>query len=436
MDNRREEPAWTTHARRITPGEEIIINRDDDAEEGDLGLRRSRTADTAREKMAEGEKVPDRDVDDSGGSSSSRTVAVGDEIEMKDRQSSGEASDMSGGQRETADNEGNEDDDDGGQRTPPLAEYREGNHLIIERNRGEGEEVSDKWRFMLINQIEVEVIRNHYSDKPAERSTFKHPHPLKHKEVDELITHLPKSIEHAISRVQDGGAHAIDSLGLGLMRPSSSVDSLEARPRSTSPADAGPSTRTPRRDEQGLTNDQEGDLEEEGETESDEEQALEDTLPNQSRTTKKSRLKPKTPKTAINTGKRRNPLQRLFGGLKSGNSGESTAEEGRGSPDPGLQSPPAIASPRKIQPYPSRTDRNQDLSLSRTLSVPRTTSIRFAPDSSPSSNAAPGSNNYGNNAPGFKRNPTLAMFRAPSVHSDDEIDESPTVKFKLPDKRR
>lgn len=41
MDTRRDnEPAWTTHARRINPGQEIRVNRDDDPEEGDMGVRR------------------------------------------------------------------------------------------------------------------------------------------------------------------------------------------------------------------------------------------------------------------------------------------------------------------------------------------------------------------------------------------------------------
>lgn len=85
MDARNNEPAWTTHARRVVPGQDIVINRDD--EEGDLGLR--------REEQSE---------------SSGETKPVS--YEMADRS-----------------------------RTPPLAEYREGHHLIIERKLSNSSEV-------------------------------------------------------------------------------------------------------------------------------------------------------------------------------------------------------------------------------------------------------------------------------------------------------
>jgi NhaP-type Na+/H+ or K+/H+ antiporter len=87
MDARRDEPAWTTHARRIVPGQDIVVNRDD--EEGDLGVR---------------QKTQHSD--------DSETTAR-DEHEMTERAG-----------------------------TPTLAEFREGNHLIIERKAGEGGEVS------------------------------------------------------------------------------------------------------------------------------------------------------------------------------------------------------------------------------------------------------------------------------------------------------
>ena len=140
MDNRRDDlPAWTTHARRILPGQEIRINRDDDAEEGDLGMR-------GREKPVETED--DGDADGSGGSSDSRTLGRIDDIEMQKRGSSGSdeaVNDREGEQNEEAEGE-REIEEDAGERTPPLAEYREGPHLIIERKRGDGEEVSSSLR--------------------------------------------------------------------------------------------------------------------------------------------------------------------------------------------------------------------------------------------------------------------------------------------------
>ncbi len=116
MDTRRgNEPAWTTHARRIIPGQEIIVNRDDD-EAGDMGLRNN-----ALEKTEQSE---------SAGSSSSRTAAP-DVYEMQDRSEG----DKAGSEGDRAGSEGD------GPGTPPLAEYREGHHLIIERKVPDSEEV-------------------------------------------------------------------------------------------------------------------------------------------------------------------------------------------------------------------------------------------------------------------------------------------------------
>lgn len=99
MDTRRDnEPAWTTHARRVIPGQDIIINRDD--EDGDLGIRQK----TQRSDESESTR---RDPDTSSSDS------IEDNYEMADRS-----------------------------RTPPLAEYREGHHLVIERKAKDGDEVS------------------------------------------------------------------------------------------------------------------------------------------------------------------------------------------------------------------------------------------------------------------------------------------------------
>ena len=66
--------------------------------------------------------------DESGGSSDSRTLGRGDDIEMQ--------------RRDSPEVQGEEEiEEDAGERTPPLAEYREGSSLIIERKRGDGEEV-------------------------------------------------------------------------------------------------------------------------------------------------------------------------------------------------------------------------------------------------------------------------------------------------------
>jgi hypothetical protein len=117
--DRRDEPAWTTHARRVIPGQDIVVNRDEDPEDGDLGL-------IAREKA-----VGNDNSGDSQGSSSSRTAGRGEAYEMD-----GLSKDDSNSQAIA--------DDDEGDRTPPLAEYREGSHLIIERKVKDSEEVSTR----------------------------------------------------------------------------------------------------------------------------------------------------------------------------------------------------------------------------------------------------------------------------------------------------
>jgi hypothetical protein len=142
MDTRRdEEPAWTTHARRIIPGQQIVINRDDDAEEGDLSIRRVDTSDSVNGDKRQ--TAPEEPEDESGGSSSSRTAGNlnGEEIEMHIRSKD---SDLRRGTDDDGDSLGEQgaaDEPSDGRGTPPLARFREGNHLVIERRHGDGDEV-------------------------------------------------------------------------------------------------------------------------------------------------------------------------------------------------------------------------------------------------------------------------------------------------------
>jgi hypothetical protein len=88
--------------------------------------------------------------------------------------------------------------------------------------------------------------------------------------------------------------------------------------------------------------------------------------------------------------------------------------------------------PEKSQAQPSLRQRifgNKQHDEESGPELERNTSIRFAPDSSESSESAPG--NYGNAAPGFKRNPSLAIFRSASVQSEGQ-----NVTFQEPDKPR
>ncbi|TXT15977.1 hypothetical protein VHUM_00480 [Vanrija humicola] len=93
MDTRGgNEPAWTTHTTRMEPGQQVVINRDD--EEGDVGLahqlRNRRIHVTGDDGINDGKN---RSNDDS------------EEIELERR---------------------------GTPRTPPLAGYREGDDLVME----------------------------------------------------------------------------------------------------------------------------------------------------------------------------------------------------------------------------------------------------------------------------------------------------------------
>nr|XP_019012994.1 Na+/H+ exchanger AnNHA1 [Kwoniella pini CBS 10737]OCF51775.1 Na+/H+ exchanger AnNHA1 [Kwoniella pini CBS 10737] len=430
MDPNADEPAWTTHARRILPGQQITINRDDDPEEGDLGVRRRDTLNDTYN----GEKLGSQD---SGGTSSSRTMPPGDDIEMQqaykpshhthreeteegeaaeaDRRNSsdsGRSGRSHGSDEERGEEEAEGDreirDKEGGSRTPPLAEYREGHHLIIERKKKGSEEV------------EVEVIRNHFApDKPSEKDSFDHPHRLKTKEVDKLISMLPKSLEHATSHVRDQGQEAIDRLGLGLMGGISTPSVVDSQ----LPMDEGsPSQRAVDPEEEAVS-----------ETEDDD--------PTSRRTPYS-----KVPAINVHRGsgsgtktKMKSIKDRLFGRKSNENDhSPSKTEEGLAPPNPSLLGPPSkynISRPIPIVNEPERTDSSESrgIPLTRTLSASRSPAIRFAPDVENSSETAPTISNYGVNAPGFKRNPNLAMSRSASIQSNGE---GPSVSFAEPEKKR
>jgi hypothetical protein len=63
-------------------------------------------------------------------------------------------------------------------------------------------------------QVQVEVIKDYFhAEKPSEKSTFWHPHPLRHHEVDKLHEHVDDGAEHAASTVKNGGEEQEDPLG-------------------------------------------------------------------------------------------------------------------------------------------------------------------------------------------------------------------------------
>lgn len=244
-------------------------------------------------------------------------------------------------------------------------------------------------------KVEVEVLRNHFHDeKPTEGTTFRHPRALLNSEVDKLHAHLPVSIEHATTRVQDQGKNAIDRLGLGLMRSNSSRTTVSPTlSRVASPEEIEPASH------------------EEMEPETSEERRVVHIDP--------ARLRKHKPTLR----------QRIFGRFGQGQKEDdlSDVEEGRAPVPAYISRTRSAAQPVPIIAEPEHDEDEADnpLRMSRTASK----SIRFAPEASNSSDTAPGPSNYGSSAPGFKRNPELSMFRTTSVRSTEE---GPSVSFREP----
>lgn len=334
--------------------------------------------------------------------------------------------------------------------------------------------------------MEVEVIRNHFhDDKPSEKSTFVHPHHLKHKEVDKLTEHLPHSVEHAASQVRDHGADAVDKIGLGLMTShtgdSGSAVSVESRAsvrerreksypktfadleetRTGEEIESGESDRDgyesdgmeehsggpPRGPhdrnagraeggEEGTRNDHANEESGGHDSDDDEDQGS------------SSRQRSKPPKVNVRKGTEDeggfvgNLKNRLFGRRGSSSTSQAKVEEGRNKPNPNLLSAPSPSisrqSSRNQPAYITKTNPTSEpeamdnsLSITRTMSRP---TIRFAEDSSRSSETAPG--NAYQRAPGYKPNPALAMFRTTSVASNGESKDERSVSFQEPERRK
>ena len=408
MDGQRDEPAWTTHARRILPGQEIVVNRDDDGEAGDIGLRHKETpSDSSNEKRE----------NDSGRGSSSSGVADGVEHhEMTEQPTRTESpTSMTSAEARSPDegeNENNEFNPEEGRRTPPLAEFREGNHLIREHRRGTG------------NEVDVEVIRNHFShDQPSQSSRFSHPHSLGEMERRALSRYMPK-LEQEWEHAKDEGHDAIDKLRLALSHSREHVDrDSSSLGRSHSPSPNQSETSLRRRSSPGQYSPEE---------EAEHHDTFDEAGPSGSSRPPAIRVHSGT---EAGDGRRLGGLRRFFGlGAPVAPAKARKAEEGLAAPqhDPGLLSPTRSApSPRPID-FARSHSRTLSASseaeasggptgipLTRTISAPRNTSLRFAPDVQASSDTAPSMGNYGNTAPGFKKNPALAMYRASSVQSQD-----------------
>ena len=125
-------PEWANQTRQIQPGEEIVVNRDDAAERGELTYDEKR--ESAPTSLGEG----------SSATEAGREHGTGEHVvSAEGRKGQMEPSPLS----EQADVE--------------TTEWREGHHLVIERDPGHGEEV------------EVEVIKNAFGNRSRSNSASK-----------------------------------------------------------------------------------------------------------------------------------------------------------------------------------------------------------------------------------------------------------------------
>lgn len=186
----------------------------------------------------------------------------------------------------------------------------------------------------------------------------------------------------------------------------------------------------------------------------EEDEADYEDVPNETRRQRRKKMKP--PAIVVSRQNsaglpRRSIRSRLFGRRQHSSNSPSRAEEGLAPPNPSLLVPSSSPSrPQNIAAEPesilaedsrgsSSPSQSQNLAipLTRTLSASRSSpAVRFADDASPSSDTAPGQSNYGTNAPGFKKNPALAMYRSASVQSTGSNKDGPSVSFKEPEIKR
>jgi hypothetical protein len=126
-------PEWANQTRQIQPGEEIVVNRDDAAERGEIGFDEKR------------ESVPTSTSFGEEGSSGS--------VEAREREhGTGEHPISASGRARMG--TGVEIDE---QEDVETTEWREGPHLVIERAPGHGEEVSDRKHVQKTTRVDALV---------------------------------------------------------------------------------------------------------------------------------------------------------------------------------------------------------------------------------------------------------------------------------------
>ncbi|KIJ25191.1 hypothetical protein M422DRAFT_273866 [Sphaerobolus stellatus SS14] len=161
-------PEWTTHTRRVTRAEDIVVNRDEAAdvmERGAVGVEEKR-------------EVPEEGTEDR---EKERVERQGQGLPELPRESSAEDQNPPDGDRLPGD----------------VSQWQEGHDLVIERDQGAGEEV------------EVEVIRNAFNDEsPETKHTFRG----KRDEIRHVIEKLKEGAGHGAQEVEEGVKNVMSGL--------------------------------------------------------------------------------------------------------------------------------------------------------------------------------------------------------------------------------
>ncbi|KIY66408.1 hypothetical protein CYLTODRAFT_398761 [Cylindrobasidium torrendii FP15055 ss-10] len=157
-------PDWTNQARLVEKGEDIVINRDHDAaEKGELSPDQTEVSSTPDENELKHERQLERDT-----------------IEEAERRSPAEPV------------EGDVPDGE-----DIISEWKEGQHRVVERRAGPGEEV------------EVEVLRNYYADGDGSSHKFRGKRAHAHDQLQEYINKL-RAVPQVVEEDATKAAHAIE----------------------------------------------------------------------------------------------------------------------------------------------------------------------------------------------------------------------------------
>ncbi|CAE6423715.1 unnamed protein product [Rhizoctonia solani] len=201
-------PEWADQIRQIRPGEEIVVNRDDVAERGEMP-----TLDEKRKS------VPTSELSGEGSSGTmdlrAQEHGTGEHITSAE----GRKGQMKGVPLDQ-------------EQDMEMTEWREGPHLVIERNPGHGEEV------------QVEVVKNAYAHGGVRSRSNSTSQPGVDKHT---ITGTRDEVHHQLSEHLQSIGHEAEHIGekLGLTHSNESSKDKHSQPSSAAAAAASTSQRQP-----------------------------------------------------------------------------------------------------------------------------------------------------------------------------------------------